>query len=92
MSDASLSLLDLLDVLIDGPYVQARSANLLWRGSTNQRVHFLSDAYSDYVTAAETGPAGMEIIVSAEGMTLTGTLHERFVGLLLGMVDTDRTP
>jgi anaerobic ribonucleoside-triphosphate reductase activating protein len=39
------ALLDRLDILVDGPYVRARHADLLWRGSANQRVHLLSDRH-----------------------------------------------
>jgi anaerobic ribonucleoside-triphosphate reductase activating protein len=37
-----LALLSEIDLLIDGPYVQEQHANLLWRGSTNQRILKLS--------------------------------------------------
>jgi anaerobic ribonucleoside-triphosphate reductase activating protein len=38
-------LLTRLDLLIDGPYIVGRHTNLRWRGSDNQRVHFLSTRY-----------------------------------------------
>lgn len=34
-----------LDILIDGPYLRRRHTDLRWRGSDNQRVHFLSSRY-----------------------------------------------
>lgn len=34
-----------LDILIDGPYVQERHTDLIWRGSDNQRVIFFNDAF-----------------------------------------------
>lgn len=41
------ALLAACDVVVAGRYVQAeRSTDLGWRGSANQRVHFLSDRYS----------------------------------------------
>lgn len=41
--DASvLALLDRLDLLIDGAYVEASHAPLRWRASSNQRIHSLS--------------------------------------------------
>lgn len=43
---AQRSLLDRLDILIDGPYVAARHTDLRWRGSDNQTVHFLSPRYA----------------------------------------------
>jgi anaerobic ribonucleoside-triphosphate reductase activating protein len=42
---AQAGLLDRLDILIDGLYVAARHTDLLWRGSDNQRVHFLGPRY-----------------------------------------------
>lgn len=39
------ALLERLDLLIDGPYVEAERADLLWRGSANQRLILLSDRY-----------------------------------------------
>lgn len=39
------ALLDRLDVLVDGPYLAARHADLRWRGSSNQRVHLLTDRH-----------------------------------------------
>jgi anaerobic ribonucleoside-triphosphate reductase activating protein len=41
-----LALLAVTDVVVAGRYVQVeRSTGLAWRGSANQRVHFLSDRY-----------------------------------------------
>lgn len=40
-----LRLLALLDVLVDGPYRETEHMNLLWRGSQNQRVWFLTPRY-----------------------------------------------
>lgn len=42
---AQKALLNRLDMLIDGPYLQARHTDLKWRGSDNQRIHFLTDRY-----------------------------------------------
>lgn len=39
--------LDIIDVLIDGPYIDSLNDNNGWRGSTNQNVHFLSGLYRD---------------------------------------------
>jgi len=47
MSDpVAAGLLELTDVLVDGPYVrELPDTERRWVGSTNQRVHFLSDRY-----------------------------------------------
>jgi anaerobic ribonucleoside-triphosphate reductase activating protein len=53
-----LALLAVTDVVIAGRYVEAERANgLAWRGSANQRVHFLSDLY---------GPADMDEVAEVE--------------------------
>jgi len=36
-------LLERLDFLVDGPYIRNRHTDLKWRGSDNQRIHFLTD-------------------------------------------------
>jgi len=41
-------LLSYLDILIDGKYEHLKAAPLLWRGSTNQNVHFLTPVYENY--------------------------------------------
>lgn len=41
-------LLGLTDILVDGPYLRDRpEANRRWIGSSNQRIHFLSDRYRE---------------------------------------------
>lgn len=37
--------LSYLDILIDGLYVEALNNGSMWRGSSNQQIHFLSDRY-----------------------------------------------
>lgn len=44
---AQRELLRRLDVLIDGPYVRSRHTDLIWRGSDNQRVLFLTPRHRD---------------------------------------------
>ncbi len=44
-TNAQKTLLRQLDILIDGSYQADRHTNLRWRGSDNQRVHFLTDRY-----------------------------------------------
>lgn len=40
LTEAQQAVVDLVDVLIDGQYIESqRDANLVWRGSANQRIH-----------------------------------------------------
>jgi anaerobic ribonucleoside-triphosphate reductase activating protein len=47
------SLIERLDILVDGLYVAARHTNLRWRGSDNQHVHFLSSRYAHLRTTVD---------------------------------------
>ena len=42
-------ILNFVDILIDGPYVEHLDQGQLWRGSENQNVYFLSSRYSESV-------------------------------------------
>lgn len=43
--DDQRRLLSQIDILVDGPYLPERHTDLRWRGSSNQRVLFLSERY-----------------------------------------------
>jgi anaerobic ribonucleoside-triphosphate reductase activating protein len=76
------ALLELLDVLVDGPYVEARHRPLRWRASDNQRIHFLTPRHADCAGELDE-PAGLELAPRAEGdLLLVG------VPPLAGMADT----
>ncbi|TVR62696.1 MAG: radical SAM protein [Candidatus Competibacteraceae bacterium] len=54
------------DILVDGPFVVAEQSPDPWRGSTNQRIHFLSDRYGARDHAA--APLdGLEFLVRRNG-------------------------
>ena len=46
-------LLEFIDVLVDGPYVEGEDHGELWRGSSNQRIHFLTTRYSHFGRTVE---------------------------------------
>jgi anaerobic ribonucleoside-triphosphate reductase activating protein len=79
--DEHRALLAVADVMVAGRYVEAERADgLAWRGSANQRVHFLSDRY---------GPADMEEVAEVEfhlgaDGTLTVTGFPTAAGMLAG--------
>ncbi len=67
---AASALVGLVDVLVDGPYVAARrTAALPLRGSSNQRVHFLTGRYGPSDLAPE--PVA-EVHVGPDGVLVTG--------------------
>lgn len=66
---AQRELLGLLDILVDGPYIATRHADLLWRGSDNQRLHFLTGRHQP---PAEDRSSGLEFEVTPDGMSWIG--------------------
>lgn len=72
-------LLGCVDVLIDGRYDETKHANLTWRGSTNQRVHFLTDRYRHLEAKADQLQSEMEFILGKDGFRSTGIINEEFV-------------
>jgi anaerobic ribonucleoside-triphosphate reductase activating protein len=48
-----IALLGELDMVSAGPYVHSkRNTELLWRGSTNQKLHYFSDVYGEHLEPA----------------------------------------
>lgn len=64
------SLLDEIDVLIDGPYVAARNDGRGLRGSSNQRIHHLTGRLRGY--DFENGPRAAELHFSDSDVRLVG--------------------
>lgn len=65
-------LLKYLDILVDGEYVKELSCDRLWRGSSNQKVHFLTDRYLNFREAAAVDYREFEVVLSGEKLTVTG--------------------
>ncbi|TCO48021.1 4Fe-4S single cluster domain-containing protein [Actinocrispum wychmicini] len=63
---AAVALLSLVDILVDGPYLARRHADLRWRGSANQRVHQLTDRHAGDLVGPDVG-AGLQIEVAVDG-------------------------
>ncbi|MCL4487057.1 MAG: radical SAM protein [Chloroflexi bacterium] len=81
-------LLRCTDILIDGPYVRERAAILRWRGSNNQRIHFLTPKYRGLAGSLRADQAEIEFSVGVDALTVTGTwpksLLERLAPRLRG--------
>ncbi len=66
------------DILIDGRYEKEKAANLPWRGSANQKVHFLTDRYKSYESFVNQNISEVEFITSDKGFVMTGTWSDEF--------------
>ncbi|WP_102026759.1 4Fe-4S single cluster domain-containing protein [Salirhabdus sp. Marseille-P4669] len=61
-------LLNVTDIFIDGPYEQDKPEKTRpWIGSTNQRIHFLTERYESIKQELETIPDRLEIYVKSDG-------------------------
>ena len=72
-------LLSEVDVLIDGPFVRDQGTNLLWRGSSNQRVRFLTDVYRHLAGDVDCSPAQVEFAIGSKEFLTTGTWPQGFL-------------
>lgn len=65
-------LLSNLDILIDGPFISEMKASLLWRGSKNQRVYFLTPVYKHLQEVIDLPLRDVEFVVNSEGFFING--------------------
>lgn len=66
-TDSQKTLLKKIDLLIDGVYVENLQDDLLWRGSSNQRVLLLSSRYREFLEAQSDRSAGLEFFFTEAG-------------------------
>jgi anaerobic ribonucleoside-triphosphate reductase activating protein len=83
-----MEFLSQLDILIDGRFQQKYKANLLWRGSNNQNVHFLTDRYSDFKSKINSGRE-IELIVGNNKITYTGILQDEIIKKLNDLINNE---
>ncbi len=62
----ALDVLSKTDLLIDGPYVEALNDGIGLRGSSNQRLHFLTNRLVSWKDDLETGKRKIEIHIYAD--------------------------
>jgi anaerobic ribonucleoside-triphosphate reductase activating protein len=76
-------LLGLLDILVDGPFLAARLTARRWRGSSNQRLHFLTARHRE-LAGADDGSVGIQIEVGRDssvrwlGVPAVAQFRQRF--------------
>lgn len=72
--DGARALLSQLDILVDGRYVERLARPLVWRGSSNQKVHFVSQAYRQLAATVDRECIEIEVEADDNGLTFTGNL------------------
>src|SRR5690349_12278710 len=77
------ALLEQLDLLVDGPFVQRRQGSFLWRGSGNQRIRVLTDRHRAELAGRPDVSAGVELELGEGGeLTWHGVPPAGFVATL----------
>lgn len=71
-------LLSHIDVLIDGPYIEELNVEIGLRGSSNQRIHFLTPRLLPFKEELEHGGRNNEIVVDPDGIQIIGIPSERY--------------
>lgn len=66
------SLLDIADVLVDGSYIEELDFNMPYMGSINQKMHFLSEKYSEKDFPPERGRVTSISSPDGDGLCLVG--------------------
>ena len=61
-----------IDVLIDGPYVEELNDEIGLRGSSNQRIHFLTPRLLPFKEELEHGGRNNEVVVDSDGLQIIG--------------------
>lgn len=61
-----------IDVLIDGPYVEELNDEIGLRGSSNQRIHFLTPRLLSFKEELEHGGRNNEVVVDSDGLQIIG--------------------
>ena len=87
---AARSLLKAIDILIDGPFIQELAdSSLLWRGSSNQQVRFLTDRYSPDVL--QNNHTQVEVVLKQDttDMTITGFPDDIDIGTLSARLEAE---
>ncbi|NJN67970.1 MAG: radical SAM protein [Chloroflexaceae bacterium] len=71
-------LLAITDLLIDGSYIEEQHTDLLWRGSSNQRLHFLSQRYQPLAPYVQNARGHLlELSITAQGRVRVIGIPER---------------
>lgn len=68
-------LLSTLDILVDGRFEADKAASLPWRGSRNQKVHFLTEKYKHCEKDIDREGVDMEFSLMGSDVTVTGNFH-----------------
>lgn len=71
-TDKAKKLLEYIDLLIDGPYIDNLNDEIGLRGSSNQRFHYLTERLLPYKDEMEKGGRNNDIVIDSKGTHIIG--------------------
>jgi len=81
-------LLDQIDLLVDGPYVEAlRQTDRRWIGSRNQHIHFLTDRYAHLKEAWDERPNTVELRLKGGQLSIHGYPQADLIALAKASIE-----
>ncbi|MUG95791.1 4Fe-4S cluster-binding domain-containing protein [Scytonema sp. UIC 10036] len=86
MGSPQTDLLACCDLLVDGEFVAESEASLLWRGSYNQQIHFLTERYAQWRSQVNNYHRDFEILIQDEQLILTGDPPAAVLQMLQGLL------
>ena len=95
-NDSQKQIVELCDVLIDGPYIKSLTDfSRPWIGSKNQQIHYLTDRYKHLNEQSIEKTSSIEVRISTNGkISINGMLPEALLESLqeeLRVIDTTQT-
>lgn len=75
-------LLSTLDILIDGRFEIGNAAPLLWRGSRNQKIYFLTNKYKEYQRDVNLNNIDIECSVNDKQISLIGNINIDLINVI----------
>lgn len=82
-NQAVRDLLNQIDILVDGSFVQELAGKkLLWRGSSNQQIRFLTDRYIPDTLQTDNPPRVEALLASGSSVQITGFPNESDIQVL----------
>lgn len=61
-----------IDILVDGRYVDHLNLTQVWKGSNNQKIHFLTNRYEHLKDNLESMQSGLEFLIHDENLRVIG--------------------
>ncbi len=69
---AQTEFLKYIDILVDGRYVDHLNLGQVWKGSSNQKIHFLTDRYKHLETSLDSIQSGLEFLIQENTLRVIG--------------------